>query len=162
MNGRSRTKDRRDERGDQLPALLALFEENVVFYHRLTALAEKMHGKGALSGPRRTILVGLARSGPRTVAQMARDRSQARQRFQPLVNGLIDEGLLEAVANPAHKQSPLIALTRKGRRALERIHRIEEAWRPRLKLDAANAKLADTTAVLREVRQEIERLIREE
>jgi DNA-binding MarR family transcriptional regulator len=87
----------------------------------MSALAAKIHGKGALSGPRRTILAGLARSGPGTVAQMARHRGQARQRIQPIVNSLIDEGLLEAVPNAAHVQSPLIVVTPKGRKEVGRI-----------------------------------------
>ena len=107
-------------------------------YLRLSALAVKMHGKGPLSGPRRTVLLSLARSGPRTVAQMAREREQSRQRFQPLVNALIADGLLEAVPNPAHRQSPLIALTAKGERAVQRVQQIEVEWRPRLNVQCVH------------------------
>lgn len=139
-----------------------LFDESVRFYLRLSALAAKMHGEGPLSGPRRTVLVSLHRSGPRTVAQLAREREQSRQRFQPLVNALIADGLLHAAPNAAHKQSPLIVLTAKGRRAVQRIHAIEQAWRPRLDVTIPKARLADATAVLREVRSGLERLLRDE
>jgi len=67
----------------------AVFEETVALYHRLTADAAMIHRRGALSGPRRTVLLGLARSGPQSVAHMARTRAQSRQRLQPLVNGLM-------------------------------------------------------------------------
>ena len=68
--------------------LAALFDETVRLYLRLSALSTRIHGGGQLSGPRRTVLVGLARGGAQTVAQMARARAQSRQRFQPLVKCL--------------------------------------------------------------------------
>src|SRR5919109_832728 len=85
-----------------------LFDEAVALYLRLTALAATMYHHGELSGPRRTLLMALARSGPRTVAHLARARAQSRQRLQPLVNALVDEGLLATEPNPLHKQSPLV------------------------------------------------------
>jgi DNA-binding MarR family transcriptional regulator len=141
---------------DQSSELRVLFDECVLLYLRLTALAAKIHRKGPLSGPRRTVLVGLAESGPQTVAQLARRRAQSRQRFQPLVNALIADGLLEAVPNAAHKQSPLIVLTARGRKTVERIHQIEQEGRAGLTLHATPAEIANSVAVIREVRQAIE------
>jgi DNA-binding MarR family transcriptional regulator len=141
---------------DQAHELRVLFDECVLLYLRLTALAAQIHRKGPLSGPRRTVLVSLAESGPQTVAQMARRRAQSRQRFQPLVNALMADGLLEAVPNAAHKQSPLIVLTPRGRKTVERIHKIEQAGRAALKINATPAKIAESVAVLREVRQALE------
>jgi DNA-binding MarR family transcriptional regulator len=138
----------------------ALFEESVRFYLRLSAIAAKMHGDGPLSGPRRTVLLGLHRSGPRTVAQLAREREQSRQRFQPIVNALIADGLLQAVPNEAHKQSPLIVLTANGRRAVQRIHATELAWRPRLKVSVSKARVANATRTLRDVGGGLESLLR--
>jgi DNA-binding MarR family transcriptional regulator len=151
-----------DERGDERWRQLGeLFDENVRFYLRLSALAAAMHGKGALSGPRRTVLVGLARGGPRTVAQMARDRGQSRQRFQPLVNALMADGLVRAVANPAHRRAPLIALTPKGERAVRRVQQIEIEWRPRLTVAVSAGRLKAALKVLQLVRVELERLVNE-
>jgi DNA-binding MarR family transcriptional regulator len=159
---RRQAANRGDRRGDEWWRELSdLFDENVGFYLRLSAVAAKMFGGGPLSGPRRTILVGLHRSGPRTVAHMARQREQSRQRFQPLVNALIADGLLVALPNAAHKQSPLIALTPRGRRAVKRFNAIERSWRPRLDLRIAKTRLADATSVLREVRAGLERLLRD-
>ena len=139
-------------------ALGGLFDETVLLYLRLSALAAHIHRKGPLSGPRRTVLVTLARSGPRTVAHMARERSQSRQRLQPLVNALIDDGLLQAMPNEAHRQSPLIALTAKGRKAVERIHRVESEGRSRLALRVSEARVQDATVVLRDVRLALEQI----
>lgn len=138
--------------------LTRFFEETALLYLRLTAFAARLHGQGALSGPRRTVLVTLARTGPQTVAQMARQRSQSRQRFQPLVNALLQDGLVQAEANPAHRQSKLIALTPRGRRAVDRFHATEARWYGRVAAGVTAARLARATAVLRDVRRDLERL----
>ena len=96
--------------------------------------------------------MALARSGPQTVAQMARTRAQSRQRLQPLVNALVREGLLERVENPAHRRSPLVILTPRGRRALRQIVEIEDELRARLRLKSSARRLAAAAAVLRDVR----------
>ena len=159
---RNRARRRDGRRDEWWRHLGEFFDESVRVYLRLSALAVKMHGKGPLSGPRRTVLLGLARSGPRTVAQMAREREQSRQRFQPLVNALIADGLLEAVPNPAHRQSPLIALTARGERAVQRIRQIEVEWRPRLNVHVSTVRLKDTVKVMQLIRAELERLVHDD
>jgi DNA-binding MarR family transcriptional regulator len=138
-------------------AVEALFEETVALYHRLTADAAAIHRAGALSGPRRTVLLGLARSGPQTVAHMARSRAQSRQRFQPLVNRLIADGLVEPRPNPTHKASPLIALTVRGQQTVERIVDRERSLLGRVKISKAPAAVARAVGVLRDVRRALER-----
>jgi DNA-binding MarR family transcriptional regulator len=136
-----------------------LFDAVVLLYLRLSALSARIHGGGALSGPRRTVLVGLSRTGPQTVAQMARVRAQSRQRFQPLVNALISDGLVRAIPNPAHKQSSLIELTQRGHRAVARIHAIEGAGHARVGTNLSALSLSRSLAVLRSVTADIEREI---
>jgi DNA-binding MarR family transcriptional regulator len=154
----ARATPRAAKRRSKPDEVARLFEECVLLYLRLTAWAARFYGKGQLSGPRRTLLVTLASSGPQTVAQMARRRAQSRQRFQPLVDALIAGRLLEALPNPAHKQSPLIALTARGRKTVDRIHRIERLWRSRLKIAAPARHVTQSVEVVREVRMELERL----
>jgi DNA-binding MarR family transcriptional regulator len=147
-------------RGRQSPtsrALEALFEETVALYHRLTADAAAIHRAGVRSGPRRTVLLGLARSGPLTVAHMARRRAQSRQRFQPLVNQLMADGLVEARANPSHKASPLIALTARGRQTVERIVQRERSLLEGVAISKGPAAVGRAVIVLREVRRALER-----
>jgi DNA-binding MarR family transcriptional regulator len=137
-------------------ALGTLFEETVAVYHRLSAAAASIHGAGALSGPRRTVLVTLARSGPQTVAQMARARAQSRQRFQPLVNGLVADGLVEVRPNPGHKQSAFVALTSRGEKAVQQIVEREGTLRARLTVISTPTSILRAVAVLREVRHAME------
>ena len=139
------------------PELARLFEEVVRFYLCLNHIASVMHRHGERSGARRTLLVTLARTGPATVAQIARARHEARQRIQPLVNALVKDGILEYGANPAHKRSPFVRLTSKGDAAVRRIVEIESAAREQLDLDVSPRALIAATSVLRRVRTALER-----
>jgi DNA-binding MarR family transcriptional regulator len=141
--------------------LARIFENTVRLYLRLSALSTKLHGGGALSGPRRTILVGLARGGPQTVAQMARARAQSRQRFQPLVNALRRDGLVTLVANPAHKQSALVTLTARGRKEVARIHDVESRGRAGVGLRLPARNLTICADVLQAMVLEIEGVLRD-
>ena len=138
-------------------ALGELFDATVGLYLRLTAAAASIHQRGDISGPRRTVLMGLARSGARTVAQLARARSQARQRIQPIVNQLIDEGLATLRPNPVHQRSMLVVLTAKGRRAARRIDTIESGLRAQIKPAASIRTLRQAARVLHDVRLAVER-----
>jgi DNA-binding MarR family transcriptional regulator len=133
-----------------------LFDETVSLYHRLTAAATTIHRKGALSGPRRTVLIALARSGPQTVAHLARQRSQSRQRLQPLVNALVEEGLLQTLPNAMHRQSPLVAVTAKGERAVAEMRKREVTLRSGLRIASSGASVQRAAKVLRDVRVAIE------
>lgn len=145
----------RDAAGNRAD-LFSLFKETVALYHRLTAEASAIHRRGSLSGPRRTVLVALSQSGPQTVARLARTRAQARQRLQPLVNGLIQEGLAKAVENPMHVQSPLIVLTAKGEKEVRQILTREADLQSRLRLHSSARSVAAAVAVLRDVRGALE------
>ena len=153
---RTAARTRRDAAGAR-PELAALFEEAVRFYFQLTRTATVIHRHGERSGARRTVLLTLARTGPLTVAHIARARSEPRQRLQPLVNALVREGVLAYVANPAHKKSPLVALTPKGDATVRRIVEIESGLRARLDIDVPPAALDAARAVLRRVREVLER-----
>jgi DNA-binding MarR family transcriptional regulator len=61
-------------------------------------------------------------SAPLSVPQIARRLGVSRQHILRLTNELAAEGLIEHVANPDHKTSPLIALTAAGHDVLEAIN----------------------------------------
>jgi DNA-binding MarR family transcriptional regulator len=101
-------------------ALEALIGETVALFHRLRVVAAGLHGQGEPSAGRRGILRDLAREAL-SVPQLARARPVSRQHVQSLVNPLLRDGYLVAIANPAHRRSPLLVLTGKGRRLVERM-----------------------------------------
>jgi len=109
----------------QSAALLRLFEEIPALFHRLRAIAEDVHGREVRSAGRRGILRSLDRLGPQTVPQLARARPVSRQHIQVLAKGLIEDGLITSEENPAHRKSPLLGLTPKGKRELQAMQQRE-------------------------------------
>ncbi|MBY0421961.1 MAG: MarR family winged helix-turn-helix transcriptional regulator [Parvularculaceae bacterium] len=91
-----------------------LFRLLPLVVHRLTAAGDAIHAARGLTTGMRSLLIGLASHGPRTVSHMADDRPVSRQYIQRLVDALSSMGLVVATTNPHHKRSPLIALTRAG------------------------------------------------
>lgn len=133
--------------------LEAVIEETRLLFHRLRRLAEEVHGQGELSAGRRGVLKSLARGGPQTVPQMARARPVSRQHIQMLVNPLAEEGYVELVANPHHKRSKLVRLTRKGMRLVAEIDRREARIFRAVAGEMSTEELATTTDTLRRLRE---------
>ncbi len=85
---------------------------------------------------------------PRSVAQIARGWSLARQSVQRVADLLEREGLVDYEENPAHRRAKLVRLTVEGRRTLRRIQKAQRTWADtageqigRDTLDAANRAL---------------------
>lgn len=111
-------------------------------FHQLRALAESaMPPLEGFTASHRAVLESLALQGPQTVPALARARPVARQHIQVLINELLDMGLVETIANPAHKRSPLARLTAAGKRRFEEIRDAERALLRRAKLPIAGADL---------------------
>ncbi|MBP2184749.1 MarR family winged helix-turn-helix transcriptional regulator [Amycolatopsis magusensis] len=70
--------------------------------------------------------------GPRTVPGAARRLGLTPQSVQRVVTDLLDAGQAEALSNPDHARSPLIALTDDGRATLERLFARSDNARERL------------------------------
>jgi DNA-binding MarR family transcriptional regulator len=140
----------------KLEALDEVIEETRLFFHCLRAVAEEMHERGELTAGLRGILQLLHRFGPRTVPQMARSRSVARQHVQVLVNRLQDLGYVELRDNPEHKRSSLVALTTDGREVFEAMKRREESLMARLQMEASEEGLRRSADVLRSLRESME------
>lgn len=102
-----------------------LFDETRLLFHALKRWAETLHEERQLSVSMRAVLELLLRAGPRTVPEMARARGVSRQHIQQQVDALFERGLLDRQANPAHRRSPRIVLTDRGR-ALVQDMRAEE------------------------------------
>ena len=66
---------------------------------------------------------------PLTVPAIARRLGLARQSVQRVVDDLADSRHVELRPNPAHRRSPLVVLTRRGRTSLRRLDRAAESTR---------------------------------
>lgn len=138
--------------------LRAIVDETIALFHRVRYVAEQIYQPAGRSTARRGLLRGLARYGPRTVPQLALARSVTRQHTQEVVDRLRDEGYVELVANPAHKRSRLVRITRRG---IAMVASMDEADARALgaigdALDVTKEDLAVTVRTLRAVREQFE------
>ena len=137
---------------EKVAAVDTLMTESALLFFRMKVAAADLMGKGAGSSGRRSILRELARSGPRTVAHMARARPVARQHFQKIVNRMNREGLVEFIHNPAHERSKLVRLTEKGHLFVEALTRREAKLIADLAADISMHDVQTATQVLRELK----------
>lgn len=91
-------------------------------YHRLGALAERLHGPSGLSAGARSILLLLAKRWPLTLSEIADERGVSRQFIQKVAQPLIAGGLIVAEANPRHVRSPKLRLTQRGECMVAQVH----------------------------------------
>ena len=115
-------------------------------FHLLKAFGDSLHAEARVTTPMRGIMNSLCPDRARTVPDMARERPVSRQHVQAVVDELMAAGLVETRANPAHKRSPLIALTPAGQSRAQAMAEYERAI-----LDAIAPRLSgeDVAAALR-------------
>ena len=138
--------------------LQELFQQTAALFHRLRVSAERVHQDGPDTAGRRGILRSLDAGGPQTVPQLARARPVSRQRVQVLVNGLLADGWVEMIPNPAHRRSGLVSLTRRGQSRLAAMLEREEALIGTLPITASGAEIAAAAETLRSVRAALEKI----
>lgn len=102
--------------GKKLQILHGLLDEVSQLHNSLLALTTRVHASdiAGASAARRGLLRMLVDLGAQTVPDLARRRDVSRQFIQVEVNGLLDEGLVEYLDNPAHKRSRLVRITPRG------------------------------------------------
>src|SRR5215510_16125718 len=142
-------------RGDESPSespFDSMITETVSLFHRLRVVADQIHHRGEMTGALRSILRGLDKLGEQTVPQMARSRSVSRQHVQALVNQLVKERLVELIANPAHKRSPMARLTPLGKKTADAMNHNEARLLDKADLGAPDKDLCEAAETLRTVR----------
>ena len=75
-----------------------------------------LHSDIGVTASQRAVLEALDQQEPRTVPQIAKDKSVTRQHIQTLVNELQARKLVEVLENPSHQRSSLIQRTARGRK----------------------------------------------
>lgn len=136
--------------------LRAVVDETIALFHRVRWVAEQIYGDAGRSLPRRGILRGLVRYGPRTVPQLARSRAVTRQHTQEVVDGLVADGLAELVSNPAHKRSRLVRATARGAALVQRMDDVDADVLVAIGGGLSVRDLAITVRTLRAVREAFE------
>jgi DNA-binding MarR family transcriptional regulator len=133
-----------------------LIEEVIVTFRQLRVVSAEIHGDGAPMPGQRGVLIDLARTGPQTVAGMARARAVSRQHVQALVDGFRARGLVELAENPNHRRSKLVRLTRDGRVLVKAMVERESAALSSFDLAIPPAQIRRAAVVLRALRQHLQ------
>jgi DNA-binding MarR family transcriptional regulator len=105
--------------------LRAVLEALPNAFHRLGAAGDALHAPIGIGSGMRALMQSIERVGPTSVSRLAAMRPVSRQFVQRLVDDLLAGGWVEALPNPKHKRSPLIALTRHGRETIAVMHQAE-------------------------------------
>ncbi|MCP5071252.1 MAG: MarR family transcriptional regulator [bacterium] len=133
-----------------------VIDEVRLLWNALVRRGEQLHHREEITMGMRAILEFLLRNGPTTVPNIARNRGVTRQHVQALVNPLLEQRLVKATDNPAHRRSSLIELTARGQRSIERMRKREAAVFEDATPDISSNALTQAAGTLRQLRQAIE------
>ncbi len=133
----------------QIEAFTPLTQVVRRLFHKLGHGATVLHRDTEVSAGMRAVLESVIQGGPQTVPHMARIRPVSRQHIQGLVNALLDVGLVEYAANPAHKRSKLVTATAPGRKVFATMRSREGTALRQLTLDCTPEELTAASRVLR-------------
>jgi DNA-binding MarR family transcriptional regulator len=76
--------------------------------------------------------------------------------IQTLVNGLLEQGLVAQVENPAHRRSQLVSLTPDGKAMIDRMRRRERRFFESRAITVSTTRITAATRTLRAIRNELE------
>ena len=136
------------------PDLAPLINRIPRLYVLLRAVGDALHADLEVTTAMADVMAALA-AGPRTVPDLARERTVSRQHIQTVVNELTAAGIAAALSNPAHRRSPLIGLTDEGRRRLKTLQDREAALLARIAPAVSSAELAAATRLLERLEREL-------
>jgi len=131
--------------------LKAFIDEVRLSFHTYSEFARRAH-RDHIDPPGRAVLEYLANHQPSTVPAIARSRGVSRQHIQTIANALASSGLVTLQPNPAHKRSPLLALTKAGRDMIKLIAEREQSLTEPLVETLDRESLIAATNTLRHAR----------
>lgn len=117
-------------------------------FHALKQWGKTFHDGSGLGAGMRGVLELLLRSGGMTVPDMARARGVSRQHVQQQVDALLEGDLVERTANPAHRRSPMIALSDRGRALIQNMRAEEQNAVSRLQVGVSDEAIEEAVQVL--------------
>ncbi|MFF3938361.1 MarR family winged helix-turn-helix transcriptional regulator [Streptomyces phaeofaciens] len=121
------------------------------------AVAEELARPSGLTAARWQVLGAVLRE-PLPVSGIARAMGITRQSVQRIADLLVERGLAEYRANPAHRRAKLLAPTGQGRAAIARIDPGHAAYADRLAAAYGEADLAAAVAALERLSRVLDEL----
>ena len=120
-------------------------------FRAMNEMADDYLQDAGLTAADRAIMEALFPHDRRTVPDIARHYEVSRQHVQATVNHLLDQGLVRTDANPQHKRSPLISLSRTGRELFRASRKREGALLDAVFADIEIADVAVTRRTLEKI-----------
>ena len=121
----------------------------------LTAAGDALAAPAGQTSARWRLLAAVEDT-PKTVAQIARAWSLARQSVQRVADLLERDGLIAYEDNPAHRRASLVRLTPEGRSALRRIQKAQRAWATAIGDEIGAGDLETAARILARVMEAVE------
>lgn len=150
--GAAQERPRRSAAGDAVTELvLRVFHLNGLFL----GAAEGMARPAGLTAARWQVLGAVLRE-PRTVPGIARVMGLTRQSVQRLADALVEDGMAEYAANPAHRRSRLLRPTGAGWEAIEKIRPLQYEWTHRATQGMDAAEILAAVATMDRVIERVE------
>ena len=122
---------------------------------RLLEVAQELAVTGGLTAAWWQVLGGVI-DQPRSVAGIGRRMGMTRQGVQRVANLLVEHGLAEYRANPAHRRAKLLACTEAGHRAIRQIAVQQRPWAARIGAVIGADELRHVLATLRNLTAELD------
>jgi DNA-binding MarR family transcriptional regulator len=133
---------------DRARRLMEVFDLVGPLYHKVFRKVEQETPVDGVSVGVRAVLDLLQRHGPLTVPGLSREQALSRQFVQRMVNDAVALGYVETRPNPAHRRSPLIALTPAGAEAVAAVTAHERALLRQVGGDLTHAEVDACVKVL--------------
>lgn len=121
-------------------------------FHVLKSVADEALADLDVNAATRAVLETAAEGPPRTVPQIARMKRVSRQHIQVNVDALLERGLVAMQDNPAHKRSPFVVLTARGRQIFSEIRSREQPLLAKFAARFPSKALDGTAETLRTLR----------
>ena len=134
-----------------------LFDETRLLFHTLKQWSETLHAELGVTAAMRGALELILLGGSATVPDMGRARGVSRQHIQQQVDALLDHGFTERQDNPAHKRSPVIALTDAGRALIQSVRADELDALARIQAGVSDNAAGEAAQVLSAWRAALQR-----
>jgi DNA-binding MarR family transcriptional regulator len=136
-------------------ALTALILEVFRLNGRLLSAGEALTRPAGQTSARWQVL-GAIDQKSLSVAAIGRYMGLTRQSVQRIADLLESEGLVKYAANPAHRRAKLVALTSRGRAALDRITALQVQWANQIGNRLDRKDLSDALHTIQSVRAAVE------
>ena len=161
-----------DERGSDLPPRAtwpeappqteagALLTEVVLTTFRLNSavldVAQQLAAAGGLTAAWWQVLGGVL-DQPRSVAEVSRRMGVSRQGVLRIADLLVERGLAEYRANPAHRRAQLLACTEAGYWAIRQISLVTHPWTDQVGGQVGAAELGQALTTMRRLIEVLEK-----